>query len=272
MREPIEEAEAIARRIVLEGRWEATTRKHTCLLGWNTRQSLPEPLVDNGTCCLIQTSVRRFAVTCEHVWRGYEQFHRTDAEANLWISLAKGDHASEPSAALKLSKPRALAVDNSLDLAVFTFDEIDALESWRFWPLRYGIDSRVKKGDIVHFLGFPGEAVRIGAASQTLNYCFSSLTVCDVGHTKFLLHSASGTLHHKNRDGEKCPAFRIGGSSGAPVFKVCRNFELAFAGIVTDLSSSGLSQGLGQPYEMSDGDIYVAHACFIRENGLIEAP
>lgn len=272
MREPIEQAEEIANRIVLEGRWETTARKHTCLFGWNAGQPLPVPLANNGTCCLIQTRVRRFAVTCEHVWRGYEEFMGSETEGQSWISLVKGDHFSAPSAALKLSNPRALAVDERLDLAVLTFDEIDSLEPWRFWPLRYTSDSIVKKGDTVHFLGFPGEAIRDGAANQILNYCFSSETVHDVGHTKFLLHSAPGTLHHKDQDGEDRPAFRIGGASGAPVFKVCHNFELALAGIVSDLGSSGLSESAGEPYQMSDGDIYVRHACFIQEDGLITVP
>ena len=80
-----ENAEAIANRIALEGDWEAKARKHTCLLAWNAGKPIPEPLADNGTCCLIQTRVGRFALTCEHVWRGYEAFRNAEADPRLWI-------------------------------------------------------------------------------------------------------------------------------------------------------------------------------------------
>lgn len=268
MSEPLENTEAIANRIALEGRWEATARKHTCLLGWNGGQLLPEPLADNGTCCLIQTRVRRFAVTCEHVWSGYEAFRKAKAEPRLWISLVRDDHGSTPSAALMLSNPQVIAADKFLDLAVFTFDEINTLEHWRFWQFRFTTASKTNKGDIVHFLGFPGEALRRGATNRILNYCFSLQTIHDVGHTKFVLHSVPGTMHHKNRDGEDIPAFRICGASGAPVFKVGKSLNLSLAGVISDLSSSGCG-GTSQPYEMSDGDIYVTHAHFIQEDGSI---
>jgi hypothetical protein len=61
MEEALKEVEAIARRIALEGHWESVVRKHTCLLGWNAAQLLPERLANNGTCCLVQTRVCRFA-------------------------------------------------------------------------------------------------------------------------------------------------------------------------------------------------------------------
>lgn len=268
MPEPFESAEAIANRIALEGRWEAIARKHTCLLGWNAGHLLPEPLADNGTCCLIQTHAGRFVVTCEHVWRGYEAFRNAEAEPQLWMSLVKYDQGSAPSAALPLSNPQAIAADKSLDLAVFTFDGIDALEPWRFWQFHLSRASRANKGDLVHFLGFPGEAIRAGATDRILNYCFSSRVIHDVGYNKFVLHSAPGTMHHKNRQGEDCAAFRICGASGAPVFKVEYDFSLSLAGVISDLSSSGCRSAT-QPYEMSDGDIYVSHACFVREDGSI---
>ncbi len=265
------DAGAIANRITLVGGWEATARKHTSLLGWNAGQLLPDPLADNGTCCLIQTRVRRFAVTCEHVWSGFEAFRKAKAEPRLWISLVQDNQGSAPSHARMLSNPQAIATDKSLDLAVFTFDGIDALEPWRFWQFRFTTSSKANKGDIVNFLGFPGEALRSGTANRVLNYCFLSQDIHDVGCKKFLLHSAPGTLRHKDQQGKESAAFRICGASGAPVFKVGKNFTLSLAGVVSDLSSSGCGSAI-QPYEMSDGDIYVTHACFIQEDGLILPP
>jgi hypothetical protein len=162
-------------------------------------------------------------------------------------------------------------VDAQLDLAVFTFDEISFLESWRF--VRFSPNgTRVQKSDIVHFIGFPGDGVRAGASQRTLNYCFSSQTIHDVSHSRFLLHSAPGSIHHKDNDGKDTDPFRIRGASGAPVFKVEQDFQLSLAGIISDLSSSGLCIGAveySERYELSDGDIYITHCSFIQENGTI---
>ena len=45
-------------------------------------------------------------------------------------------------------------------------------------------------------------------------------------------HLAPGTMHHENSDGKDGPAVRIGGASGAPVFKVYHNFNLSLAGVI----------------------------------------
>jgi hypothetical protein len=208
-------------------------------------------------------------VTCEHVWRGYEGFRADNRDSRLWISLVRDEQFCSPSYALVLSNPRAIATDSSLDLAVVSFDEIDQFEPWRFFRFRPPTSTKTQKGEIVHFLGFPGEAVRSGAAKRVLNYSFFSQVIHDVSHTRFLLHSAPGTSHHENQNCEDIGAFKIGGASGAPVFKVNHRFELALAGVVSDLSSSGLETGAPQSYELSDGDIYVTHASFIQEDGTI---
>lgn len=270
--------ESEAKLLRLEAYWELTARKHTCLLGWNSGLTPPAPFVDNGSCCLVQTPVKRFVVTCEHVWAGYEAFHNSSARSQLWMSLIQDGQTSAPSAARSLTKPRAIAVEKSLDLAVFTFDGINDLESWRFWQLALNGDSQANKGDAVHFLGFPGDLVRAGATDRKLGCCYLSEIVAEVSFGKFRLHAPAGTRHHKNQRGEDGVAFRIGGASGAPVFKVKQDMSLALAGIVSQLSSPGFilgspsSGGSGsepETHEMSDGDVLVTHACFIQEDGFI---
>lgn len=261
--------EGLANRIALEGRWEATARKHTCLLGWNAGQTIPEPLINNGTCCLLQTRLCRFLVTCEHVWQGYDTFRAANRDSRLWISLVRDEQFRSPSYAFMPSNPRVIASDAELDLAVISFDEINQFEPWRFFRFRPPTCTKAQKGGIVHFLGFPGEAVRSGSVNRVLNYCFFSQVIHDVSYSRFLLHSAPGTAHHENQEGKEMGAFKVGGTSGAPVFKVNDNFELSLAGVVSDLSSSGLGALAPQSYELSDGDIYVTHASFIQEDGTI---
>lgn len=262
----------LATLITLEGRWEAHARRHTCLLCWNVGESPVHQIVNNGTCCLIRTRLRRLLVTCAHVWSGFEEFRRSQNGAQLWISLVDDDQPSSPSRPRPLPNPQLIAKDDGLDLATIVFDTIDALDARRFCYLRSSDEPRVRRGDIVHFLGYPGDAVRAGNPGLTLNYCFTSRDVHDVGRTQFVLHERTGGIHHTNKHGEPTSAFRAGGESGAPVFKIRQNFELELAGIVSRLCSSGLASGEARPYEMSDGDVFATHTCFIQDDGSIARP
>src|SRR6185436_3700763 len=83
----------LANLITLEGGWEATARKHTCLLGWNCGELPVDYLADNGSCCLLQTARIRFLVTCAHVWVGFETFRDKHTNARLWLSLLADDRS-----------------------------------------------------------------------------------------------------------------------------------------------------------------------------------
>ena len=87
-----------------------------------------------------------------------------------------------------------------------------------------------------------------------LNYCYSSTVVHDDSYNKFVLHSAPGTMHHKNEHGENSGPIRICGASGAPVFKVGTSLKLSLPGLVSALSSNGCGSA-SKAYEMSDGHL-----------------
>ena len=126
----------LANLITLEGRWEAHARKHTCLLCWNVGQSPVHQIEDNGTCCLVRTRLRRFLVTCAHVWSGFEEFRNTQNRAQLWISLVDDDQPSAPSRPRLLPNPQLIAKHDGLDLATIIFDKIDSFDARRFCYLR----------------------------------------------------------------------------------------------------------------------------------------
>jgi hypothetical protein len=160
--------------------------------------------------------------------------------------------------------------NDRLDLVTLTFDGIDELPPWRFHHFKAGSVRMACEGEVAQFVGFPGDAVRLGAPMRMLNYFLRSQTVSGVSHTKFVLHPKPGTLHHVTPDGKEIGPQRFPGMSGAPVFRT-RDGKPELIGVVSDLSSSGLRRG-GQCYEMSDGDIYATHVCFIQEDGCIASP
>ena len=262
----------LATLIALEGRRESLARRHTCLICWNTGESPVNRIEDNGTCCLVRTWTRRFLLTCSHVWNGFENFRSAHAGAQLWISSIADDLPLAPSFPLQVANPRLIAKEDGLDLATIDFDGINSIEAMRFFHFKPNPKPTARKGDIVHFLGYAGDAVREGKLNFVLNYCYSSQTIHDVGRIQFILHSEPGTMHHEDKNGTTIPPFRAGGESGAPVFKVRENLELELAGIVSKLCSSGLGSGESTPYEMSDGDVFITHACFVQDDGSLTAP
>ncbi len=272
MRLQHDEVIGLTNQITFEGRWEAHARRHTCLICWNDGQSPVHQIEDNGTCCLVRTRQRRLLVTCAHAWDGFDKFRKSQNGAQLWISLVDDDRASSPARPRSLPNPQLIAKHDSLDLATITFDDIDSLDARRFCYLKPSTTPTLQKRDAVHFLGYPSDSIRDGRPRMILNYCYTSRTVHEVGQTQFVLHDVAGAVHHENKHGEPTSAIRACGESGAPVFKVRKDFELELAGIVSMLCSSGLGSGEATPYETSDGDVFITHTCFIQDDGSIADP
>jgi hypothetical protein len=266
---PGAEARFLTEWIMIHCRGEAFARRHASVFGWNQGESSSKHFEDNGTCCLVQTRTKRFLTTCAHVFKGFEDFRAARPKARLWLSLIAGEPLHSPAVALEVSNLRLIDIDERLDLATVSFDKIDSLEDWRFCRVQSGPISRVCEGDKVQILGFPGDGLRAGISDNTLNHYFELATVHSVGRQKFLLHSPRDSQHHRNMENKECSPVRIGGLSGAPVFKVDIVSIPILVGIVTDLCSNGLGDSPTRQYEMSDGDIYAVHANFIQKDGLI---
>lgn len=272
---------AVAFQIAVERTIEPLLRRHTALICWNGGDVSPvNEIADNGTCCLVEAESARLVVTCSHVWKGFEQYGKKQ-QAELSISLVANDEPLARSFAFPVKNLRLVSEDARLDLATFSFDGIDLLESWRFYRLRPGNHSKVCEGDCVFFLGFTGDGVRKASMDRRLRYTVVANQVTDVGHNRFLLHNKPGTGHLVGRQGDELPPERWPGISGSPVFRVKTLIQPdpVLVGFVSQLSSCGLSNSSLDPvgrnseggHEMSNGDIYVTHSDFIGSDGIIQA-
>ncbi len=264
---------------------EAVLRKHTAVICWNRPNQSPVlERQDNGTCSFIDTGTRRCVVTAAHVWEGF----RTDSETgakNLWISLTAGCGVAAPSFPYRVVNPQLISARDDLDLATFTFEGIDVLEGWRFYPLQQIPIQRVAKGDIIFFLGFTGDGLREGATTRRLNYHFNATPVADVGYRQFQLHDTPGTAQLSDATGRNIPPVRIPGVSGAPAFRagdpLHDPLKLTLAGFVSRLLSPGFTECLLESvsaipdphhrgYELSDGDVYITYADLLNSDGTIK--
>ena len=260
---------ATSKRIVFEGELEAALRRHTGLVCWTVGESSPALGVkDSGTFCFIQTQQKRFLLTCSHIWKGFEK-----EKANgvcLWVSLILNENLGSPTFPFLVKNPILIEEDTRLDLATITFDGIDSLESWRFCYLIKPSKQRLVKGSPACFIAYTGEGLREGESQRVLNYSLFTLTVYEIGHTKFLLHDGSGSSHLVDKNGNEIAPIKMGGASGAPIFSFDSNLKFWLAGVVCEISSPGLqSCETSGNYEMSNGDIYAAYADFVQTDGTI---
>ncbi|MBI2927232.1 MAG: hypothetical protein HYY24_16180 [Verrucomicrobia bacterium] len=165
-------------------------------------------------------------------------------------------------------------------MATLTFGEIDMLERWRFYQFDANRLPSLAGGDVVFFIGYPGDYIRHGSRDRVLRYTRYNRTVTETSWTGFVLHSPPDKLHLIDRSGRETPAERITGISGAPVFRLNAKLGLDLIGFVRRVSSCGMSQsheaisclGNEKGYEKSDGDIYATYVRFIREDGFIAKP
>ena len=240
-----------ALEIEFEERIETVLRRHTAVLCWNEAGVSPiADRKDSATCCLIQTEELRFAVTCAHVWQGFQDAAKKGAD-NLWLGLVRSDDTLAPVLALKVHNPTLKGAHQSFDLAPFTFDEINSLEPWRFHHLRHRRREQVASGEGVFFLASTGDELRGASANCRLGYTRFALTVAGVSYGQFQLHDPPGSRHQTDRRAEEIQPQRITGVSGAPVFRLGNlgpsPLDLALAGVVSGLSSPGLSGSSQEP-------------------------
>lgn len=260
---------AISNWIAFDGQLETILRRHTGLICWTAGESSPVfGVKDNGTFCFIQTQQKRFLLTCSHIWKGFEK-EKADGVC-LWVTLIRNDVQGSPSFPFLAKNPILIDEDARLDLATITFDGIDSLEPWRFHYLTRPCTCHLTKGSPACFIAYTGEGLREGAGQRVLNYSFFTVTVSEMGKTRFLLHDKSGTSHLFDKAGNEIAPIKMGGASGAPIFSFDSNLKIWLAGVVCEISSPGLSgRGASINYETSDGDIYAAYVDFVQTDGTI---
>jgi len=262
---------------------EAILKQHAALICWNEPGVSPVTRrEDNGTCCFVSTGDFRFVVTCAHVWEGFQNYLIKNGNGCLWVSLTLHPGANGPSIPYRIANPILIDKNDGLDLATFTFEGIEKLESWRFYPYFRNSSQAISKGEGVFFLGYPGDEVRRATAIGVLGYTLFKFTVHDVSHRTFLLHDPPGARQWVDAGGNRLPMQRIPGVSGSPVLRVARSshglLKIDLAGFVSGLLSPGITNSDLEPvgmessgsYEMSDGDIFITQARFLQLDGSIQ--
>jgi hypothetical protein len=173
--------------------------------------SEPDPKILNGTGGLVKIEEKHFVLTCQHVLKGYRE--KLANKPNLLFQI--GNLAIEPFKLL-------VDEDENLDMAIFELDD-EKVRTFKnrkptltFFDQSNWPPSEIKVDDAIHFSGFPGVWKNRVAFN---GFEFRSLSsggskVLSVLDSHFF---SSISIEHCEVSGDFTN--KIGGMSGAPVFK-----------------------------------------------------
>jgi hypothetical protein len=217
------------------------------------REGKPKPMQadSNGTFGLVDTGSKKLLVTCQHVWDGFETFRQRNPAARMGLLLGTGTPILMP------DKP-PFASDRDLDLAVFDFEELLPYATHRkFYPVQKFPIERVHPGDIVAFLGYPGEGKQLSEFVGNFEYSSFGFSVTAVGDLAFTIQKGDDRRHLVDNAGRNVSDFELRGISGSPCYRLSRALKPQLVGFVKEGHST-------------DSSFFVAHASFIQPDGTLQ--
>jgi hypothetical protein len=180
-------------------------------------------VTNNGSYGLVDTGTRRLLVTCYHVWEEFQRARLEDQNLLMCVCL----DWSKPAIVLDVEKP--FSRDEALDIVTFDIGHLlDTCGRYKFYPLNQNRPRRVKRGDLILFVGFPGHFrhVEDGALTIVRQGFVIGVGDCSRDGLKFISNIKSLNL----------TSDELGGTSGSPCFLVRNKFPLQLVGFLTKVA------------------------------------
>jgi len=207
-------------RVELEYFVEPQVRKF-CGVIYFTR-SLEEAegnVIANGSFGLVDTGSRKLLVTCFHVWDEFQKARHENPRIKMCLMLDKGP-------ALVFAPGKPVGEDPEIDLATFEMDPVCVASANReFYPLKENPPRKVSEGDVLLFIGFPGNLRRVTKEGLGFGRVPFGVKVCSVD--RWHIHSEISKLKMKPDE--------FGGISGCPAFVVRPRKPIQMVGFVTSV-------------------------------------
>ena len=213
-------------------------------------------ILNTGSAALVDTGTKKLLITCEHVWREFQ--NRCKADLELGIAIGQGTNQ----ACRAITDWPLLDESKRLDLSIIEPIGIRPLgESSRiFAPAATWPPERVQVGELIVTLGFPGKHKRLKNDDRDIQFNATVIidTVVSVSDRQLVMvDEAQERVHKWHGDELADEPFSTGGMSGGPAF-VYRDGRLEFAGVLYGGSND------------ERGIVFVTHASFITAHGKID--
>ena len=189
----------------------------------------PENVLDitnNGSFGLVDTGKKRLLITCYHVWDEFLRKHSKNPDLKMLIWLGN------PEATL-FAPASALSEHPEFDLATFDMEPyLASCNERKFYPLHQNPPHKVKCGDAMFFIGFPGHlrGLRGSEGKWMFGRAPYGMVVREVSEDNRHFFVDISKLMAAQQDDE------FGGISGCPCFFVPRGQGRAeLAGFATSI-------------------------------------
>lgn len=171
----------------------------------------------NGSFGLVDTGNKKLLVTCYHVWDEFRKGRDKNSDLQMCICLDQRNP-------VVFAPEEPLGEDRELDIVTFDMEPLlEACGGRTFYPLNQKPARKVAKGDVLFFIGFPGNlrCVIDGALG--------------FGRSPYALraHSMDNMRFYSDVSNVIKQSEQFGGISGCPCFVVQEDKPIRLAGFAT---------------------------------------
>ncbi|MGD0260649.1 MAG: hypothetical protein ABSD29_12590 [Verrucomicrobiota bacterium] len=187
----------------------------------------PDDIIESGSFGLADTGTMKLLVTCHHVWDKFQELRRENPQLKMCLCL-------NSNSIVLLEPIQPIDQDENLDIA--SFDMKPFLEQCReieFFRFNCSREPRVKRGDALAFVGFPGRIQAHTSIGVRFQRRFHVTRAYDVTDSRVV---SDLTRLKPYRQEPKLVGLKdgYGGISGSPCFLVRQNSVLQLVALATD--------------------------------------
>jgi hypothetical protein len=155
----------------------------------------------NGSFGLIDTGQKKILVTCHHVWKDFQNAVDKDPDLNLCVCLDRNPPVI-------LDQGQLIDQDKQLDIATFDIEPLlAACVGRKFYPLNQNSACRLKNGDPLAFVGYPGKFRSATDEGVQFGRMLHGVSVSDVSNLRV---AAKISKAHGGISGTPCFLVRSG--------------------------------------------------------------
>jgi hypothetical protein len=199
------------------------------ILTRSLESAVGDNVIANGSFGLVDTGTKKLLVTCQHVWKKFQDEHDKDTNVRMCVWLDRKQF-------VVFDQQDPIDQDAGLDIATFDIAPVLAACGEReFYHLGRNPAPRVARGDRLVLKGYPGIARSATAEVVDFGTMIFACEVSDVSGLKVVADLSNATTNYYEPPARlpKPETSQHGGISGSPCFLVQGDRPVRLVGFVT---------------------------------------
>jgi hypothetical protein len=186
-----------------------------------------DSIITNGGFGLVDTGEKKLLVTCQHVWKGFQEERGQNQDVRMCVCLDKNSP-------VVFDKHEPIDQDETLDIATFDITPVlPACNGRKFYPLNQNPVPRVQKGDRLILLGDQGRFRSLTNSGLEFGVTTYLVRVSSVDGLRFHADISKMVSKYVQQPVRIPKSSSHGGISGSPCFLMRENRPSQLVGFVT---------------------------------------